>query len=114
MDYYLLMFFIILTVGIVVIFQIKRKYIKVIIVFLIVMVSWYIQFLRKQYFNKLAWEEFSSGLRANEPMDGASNAIIALFGWLPGVLYLLLVWGCYMLFYWLYKKYRQKKNTGKI
>lgn len=42
--------------------------------------------------NDTAWADAEAGLRAFPVSDGGANAMVALLGWLPGVLVAVAVW----------------------
>ena len=85
MDKYLLT---ILAVSMVMtaigIFQ-NKKIFLVFFVAMSVLVGWYIQVIRVEFYNELAWEKFTQGTRASEPSDGASASFALLLGWIPSL-----------------------------
>ena len=85
MDKYLLT---ILAVSLVMtatgIFQ-NKKIFLILLVAMSVLVGWYIQVIRVDFYNELAWEKFTQGTRASEPSDGASASFALLFGWIPSL-----------------------------
>ena len=55
------------------------------------LLGWYVSVKRVEHYNALAWAEFEHGTRALEPADGASSVFVGLVGWIPWLLYCLLV-----------------------
>lgn len=93
MDSYLL---IIIAVSVIMtaigVFQNK----KMLLIFLVttsVLMGWYIQVLRVEFYNDLAWQEFAKGARTIGPSDGASNSLVLMFGWIPSLALSLLIIG---------------------
>ncbi|MCG7937611.1 MAG: hypothetical protein N0C88_01975 [Candidatus Thiodiazotropha lotti] len=50
-----------------------------------VLVGWYIQVIRVEFYNELAWQELTVGTRMLEPADGASSSFALMFGWIPSL-----------------------------
>ena len=64
------------------IFQ-KKQYLLIILVTMSVLIGWYLQVIRAEFYSELAWQEFAEGSRTHEPSDGASNSFALMFGWVP-------------------------------
>ena len=68
------------------IFQNKR-FLLIILVTTSVLIGWYIQVIRVEFYSELGWQEFAEGTRIHEPVDGASNSFALMFGWMPSFSY---------------------------
>ena len=97
MDSYLLTIValsIIMTVSGV--FQNKRL-LLIILVTTSVLIGWYIQVIRVEFYNQLAWQEFAEGTRTHDPADGASNSFALMFGWMPSLTLSFIIIGAHKL-----------------
>ncbi len=98
MDKYLLT---ILAVSMVMtaigIFQNKKLFL-VLLVAISVLIGWYIQVIRVEFYNELAWEKFTQGTRTSEPSDGASASFALMFGWIPSLVLSAVIIGIQKLF----------------
>jgi len=66
------------------IFQ-KKQYLLIILVTISVLIGWYFQVIRAEFYSDLAWQEFSEGSRTRAPSDGAPNSFALMFGWMPSL-----------------------------
>jgi len=62
-----------------------------------VLIGWYFQVIRLEFYSELAWKEFAEGSRTHEPSDGASNSFVLMFGWMPSFALSLIVIGAHKL-----------------
>ncbi len=74
----------------------KSKYKIFFVIFIGVVTSWYIGILRVEMFNDIATQELEKGLREGYPSNGASSVFSLYLGWVPGLVYSLLVFGISM------------------
>lgn len=85
---------------------------KITLVLLIgVAISWYIGVLRIEIFNETAAQEIEKGLRESHPSDGASIVFSFYLGWVPGMVYSLLVFGVGKVLHYFIVNKIQNENT---
>ncbi|OMH39146.1 hypothetical protein BGP75_05465 [Motiliproteus sp. MSK22-1] len=76
--------------------QSKRIFL-IILMITSVLIGWHIQVIRVEFYNELAWLEFSEGVRNHEPEDGASSLFVLMFGWVPSLIFSFLIIKVYKL-----------------
>ena len=76
----------------------NKKLFLVLLVAISVLIGWYVQVIRVEFYNELAWEEFTQGTRAFEPSDGASASFALMFGWFPSLVLSLMIIGIQKIF----------------
>jgi hypothetical protein len=78
------------------IFQ-NRRLLLIILVTTSVLIGWYIQVIRVEFYSELAWREFAEGTRTHEPADGASSSFALMFGWMPSLALSFIIIGAHKL-----------------
>jgi len=71
----------------------KQQYLLIILVTISVLIGWYLQVIRAEFYSELAWKEFAEGSRTHETSDGASNSFAIMFGWVPSFTLSLIIIG---------------------
>ena len=106
MDLYLLTIFSLsIMITLIGILQ-KKQYLLIILVTISVLIGWYFQVIRVEFYSELAWQEFAEGSRTHEPSDGASNSFALMFGWMPSFALSFIVIGAHKLI----RRYVQKST----
>ena len=84
----------------------QKKSLLIALVTISMLIGWYIQVIRVEFYSELAWQEFAEGSRAHEPSDGASNSFALMFGWMPSFALSFILIGAHKLI----KRYVQKST----
>ena len=75
----------------------NRRFLLIILVTTSVLIGWYIQVIRVEFYNELAWQEFAEETRTHEPADGASSVFALVFGWMLSLALSFIIIGAHKL-----------------
>lgn len=98
MDKYLLTIFTLSVIMTAIGLLQNKKLFLILLIAISVLIGWYIQVIRVDFYNELAWQEFTQGTSVFEPSDGASGVFALMFGWFPSLLLSLIIIGIQNLF----------------